>query len=51
MKGLELSERYYNTHGILMIEEKFSKYKDRIATGLVGDGSECFGFDDKMKKT
>jgi len=50
MKGLELSERYYNTHGILMIEEKFSKYKDRIATGLVGDGSECFGFDDKISR-
>ncbi len=31
-----------------MIEEKFGDYRDRIAAGLVGDGSECFGFDDEL---
>ncbi len=50
MKGLQLSEKYYAAHGIDMIEKKFPKYKDRIATGLVGEGSECFGFDDKISR-
>ena len=30
-----------------MIEEKYGEYADRIAVGLVGEGSECLGFDDE----
>ena len=48
MKGLELSRRYYEEFGAAMIEEQFPDYKDRIAVGLVGHGSECFGFDDEI---
>lgn len=33
-----------------MIEEKFSACRERIAAGLIGDGSECFGFDDEMSR-
>ena len=29
-----------------MIEEKFPEYAGRIAAGLVGEGSECLGYDD-----
>lgn len=50
MKGLELSKRYYETFGIPMIKEKFPDYESRIAVGLVGEGSECFGFDDEISK-
>ena len=50
MKGLELSERYFNKICIPMITGKFSEYHDRIAAGLVGDGSECFGFDDEISR-
>ena len=50
MKGLELSERYFTEVGAPMIEEKFPAYKHRIAAGLVGDGSECFGFDDEISR-
>ena len=46
IKGLELSKRYYEQYGKPMIHEKFCEYEDRIAVGLVGEGSECFGFDD-----
>jgi len=50
MKGLEISEKYFLEHGALMIEQKFGAYRERIAAGLVGDGSECFGFDDKISR-
>ena len=50
MRGLELSERYFLTHGAPMLEEKFPEHRDRIAAGLVGDGSECYGFDDAISQ-
>lgn len=46
MKGLELAEQYYKTYGEPMLNERFPELKDRAAAGLVGMGSECFGFDD-----
>ncbi|MCR5300862.1 MAG: DUF4125 family protein [Lachnospiraceae bacterium] len=48
VSGLELSRMYYEKFGKQMIHEKFPKYEDRIAVGLVGEGSECFGFDDEL---
>ena len=50
VKGLELSKLYYEIYGKPMIEQRFSQYKEDIATGLVGEGSECFGFDDEYSK-
>ncbi len=50
MKGLELSEKYYNEVGKKMLEEQFPGVLDQIAAGLVGRGSECFGFDDEISK-
>jgi len=48
--GMELSEKFYLEFGAPMIHEKFSEYEDKIAIGLVGEGSECFGFDDELSK-
>lgn len=50
MKGLEIAEQYYRAVGVPMIEEKFKIERDRIAAGLVGEGSECFGFDDEISR-
>ncbi|MBN2298851.1 MAG: DUF4037 domain-containing protein [Deltaproteobacteria bacterium] len=50
MKGLAIAEQYFLTYGVPMIEQRFPIYKDRIAAGLVGDGSECFGFDDAISR-
>lgn len=45
---LELCQDFYETYGKSMIAQKFPQYKDKIAVGLVGEGSECFGFDDEL---
>lgn len=50
MKGLELSRLYYEAHGQSMLQQYFSQYKEHIAAGLVGMGSECFGFDDEISQ-
>ena len=50
MKGLELSEKFYNEYGKKMLETEFNEYLDSIAAGLVGHGSECFGFDDDISR-
>lgn len=50
MKGLELSKLYYHTYGEPMIREKFPQLEPLIAVGLVGSGSECYGFDDTISQ-
>ena len=50
MKGIELSEKFYNEAVKPYIAQEFSDYENRIAVGLVGHGSECFGFDDDTSK-
>ena len=50
MKGLELARRFYAEHGAPMLEEQFGEYVGLIAVGLVGSGSECFGFDDEISR-
>ncbi len=50
MKGLEISKQFYLQYGKPMLEREFPAVKDRIAVGLVGEGSECFGFDDEISR-
>lgn len=50
INGLILSEEYFSQRGLPMIENEFQNYKGRIAAGLVGEGSECYGFDDEISK-
>ena len=46
LKGMDIARRYYEEYGKPMLEEKFPEYVDRVAAGLVGEGSECLGYDD-----
>lgn len=46
--GLSLCRAYYETFGAPMIREKFGTYESRIAVGLAGRGSDCFGYDDRI---
>ena len=48
--GLELCRRYYEEYGRPMIAGKFQAYESRIAVGLVGKGSDCFGYDDILSQ-
>ncbi len=48
MKGLDLARGFWQDYGKPMIESEFAECVDRIAVGLVGHGSECFGFDDML---
>lgn len=50
MKGLELSEKYYDAYGREMIEKEFPEIAEQTAAGLAGYGSECLGFDDKISR-
>ncbi len=44
--GMELAREFYEQAGRPMLRQKYPEYADRIAAGLVGEGSECLGFDD-----
>ena len=48
MQGIELSRSFYEEYGRPMLEREFADHLDKIAVGLVGHGSECFGFDDEI---
>lgn len=46
--NLERCRTFFEAYGKPMIQEKFPEYVKRIAAGLVGEGSDCFGFDDAI---
>ena len=50
MKGMELAKAYYAQYGRPMLEQQFADVQDRIAVGLAGHGSECFGYDDDLSR-
>ena len=50
ISGLELARRYWTEVGKPMVEAKYPDYAGRIAAGLVGHGSECYGFDDEISQ-
>lgn len=50
MKGIELSEQFYLKFGAPMLHQDFPEIENMIAVGLVGSGSECFGYDDEISR-
>ncbi len=46
MKGLELSRLYYREIFLPECRKRFPSAEGHFAAGLVGAGSECFGYDD-----
>jgi len=50
MNGLELSRAFYEEYGAPMLREQFSEQLPLLAVGLLGSGSECFGYDDEVSQ-
>lgn len=50
MKGLELGRKYYEEYGKPMLHDLFGEYESLIAVGLVGSGSDCYGYDDDISR-
>ncbi|WP_258926924.1 DUF4037 domain-containing protein, partial [Bifidobacterium breve] len=46
ISGLKLARAFWTQVGKPMLSTKYPQYVSRIAVGLVGHGSECYGFDD-----
>ena len=50
LTGMEICKKFYEEVGKQMIHEKFPEYEDQMAVGLVGEGSEVFGYDDVFSR-
>ncbi len=50
MKGLELSRKFYEQHGEPMLRRDFPELFSKMAIGLFGSGSECYGYDDQISR-
>ena len=50
MNGLELSRGFYEEFGKPMLEAQFPQLLPKLAAGLFGSGSECFGYDDEVSR-
>lgn len=50
MKGLELAKKFYEEFGEPMLTEQFGHILPFVAVGLVGSGSECYGYDDGISQ-
>ena len=47
---MEYNRRFYENHVAEMIRSRFAEYEDRIAVGIAGEGSDCFGYDDELSR-
>jgi hypothetical protein len=50
MKGLELCERYFEEVGLPALARECGEHLHHMAFGLVGDGSDCYGYDDEISR-
>ena len=50
MNGLRLSREYYFSVADPLLKRDFPQLYPRLAVGLAGNGSECFGFDDEISR-
>lgn len=49
-QGLALAHAYYLEVAKPLLAQTFPEFLPRMAVGLVGDGSECYGFDDEISR-
>jgi len=46
----EKNRRFYDSYVRPMIHNDYHEYEKRIAVGIVGEGSDCFGYDDEISR-
>ena len=44
------NRRFYDQYVVELIHSRFGEYEDRIAVGIAGEGSDCFGYDDEISR-
>ena len=49
-RGLDIARAYYKEYGEPMLRDMFPDATGKIAVGLCGPGSECFGYDDATSR-
>ena len=47
---IEKNRRFYEKYVAELIHGDFAEYEDRIAVGIAGEGSDCFGYDDEVSR-
>lgn len=50
MKGIEISKAYFEECGQPMLEKDFHNVLPYLCVGMVGSGSDCYGFDDEISR-
>jgi len=50
MNALDLSERFFFEMALPSLQREFPLEWQRMGAGLVGNGSDCFGFDDEISR-
>lgn len=48
--GMAISRRYWEMYGLPGLEREFPQLLPCVAAGLMGEGSECLGFDDTVSR-
>ena len=47
---MEKNRRFYDRYVAELIRSRFPEYEDRIAVGIAGEGSDCFGYADEISR-
>ncbi len=47
---IEKNRRFYERYVKDLIHSRFAEYENRIAVGIAGEGSDCFGYDDEISR-
>ncbi len=50
MNGIKRAQNLYTAYVSALIDREFSQYAHRIAVGICGQGSDCWGYDDSVSK-
>ena len=50
VRGIDICREYFLEVGLPMLKEKFPDYLGKMAVGLAGEGSDCYGFDDEISR-